>query len=157
MRRAFDALEGYDLSAKLIMQEPMMSEKEREEFLAEFQGGREQPVLGLAVLGGIFSEGIDLKGERLKQVVVVGVGLPQPDEERELMKSYFNSLGVNGFAYAYTYPGLNKVFQSGGRLIRTEEDRGVLRLIDDRYLSGEYQKLLLEEWRHFTVVGGSWT
>lgn len=157
MRKAFDALEGYDLSAKLIMQEPMMSEKEREEFLAEFQAGRKEPVLGLAVLGGIFSEGIDLKGERLNQVVVVGVGLPQPDEERELMKSYFNSLGVNGFAYAYTYPGLNKVFQSGGRLIRTEVDRGVLRLIDDRYLSGEYQKLLLEEWRHFTVVGSSWT
>lgn len=129
-----------------------MKEVDREKFLKEYQSDRDRPVIGFAVLGGIFSEGIDLKGDRLKGVIVVGVGLPQPSRDHEIIKDYFNERGLNGFNHAYVYPGLNKVFQSGGRLIRSEEDTGVLRLIDDRYLSPKYQSLLLEEWKDYQII-----
>ncbi|BCB02289.1 ATP-dependent DNA helicase [Bacillus sp. KH172YL63] len=149
MKEAYGRMDMTD--AVLMMQEPNMTESEREKFLEEFRSGRECPVIGFAVLGGIFSEGIDLKGDRLEGVIIIGVGLPQPDMEQEIIKDHFNERGHNGYDYAYVYPGLNKVFQSGGRLIRSEEDRGVLKLIDDRYLSPKYQSLLLEEWMNFNI------
>ncbi|MGG3916397.1 helicase C-terminal domain-containing protein [Rossellomorea vietnamensis] len=152
MKEAYDRMNIESLDAVVLIQEPNMSEREREEFLGEFRSDREHPVIGLAVLGGIFSEGIDLKGDRLKGVIVVGVGLPQPSVEQEIIKDYFNGMGMNGYDYAYVYPGLNKVFQSGGRLIRSEEDRGVLRLIDDRYLTPKYQDLLLDEWKEYRII-----
>ncbi|WP_406685837.1 helicase C-terminal domain-containing protein [Rossellomorea vietnamensis] len=152
MQEAYDRLNKESLDAVVLIQEPNMREGEREEFLREFRSDREQPVIGLAVLGGIFSEGIDLKGDRLKGVIVVGVGLPQPSVEQEIIRDYFNGMGMNGYDYAYVYPGLNKVFQSGGRLIRSEEDRGVLKLIDDRYLTPKYQALLLDEWKGYRIV-----
>ncbi|MEI2665191.1 helicase C-terminal domain-containing protein [Rossellomorea sp. LJF3] len=152
MQEAYDRMNKESLDASVLIQEPNMSEREREEFLQEFRSDREQPVIGLAVLGGIFSEGIDLKGDRLEGVIVVGVGLPQPSVEQEIIKDYFNGMGMNGYDYAYVYPGLNKVFQSGGRLIRSEEDRGVLKLIDDRYLTPKYQGILLDEWKEFRII-----
>ncbi|WP_201714794.1 helicase C-terminal domain-containing protein [Rossellomorea arthrocnemi] len=152
MQEAYESLNKESLHAVIIIQAPNMNEGEREEFLQQFQSDRGRPVIGLAVLGGIFSEGIDLKGERLKGVIVVGVGLPQPSVEREIIKDYFNAMGMNGYDYAYVYPGLNKVFQSGGRLIRSEEDTGVLKLIDDRYLTSKYRSLLLEEWKDYRVI-----
>ncbi|KPL60723.1 ATP-dependent helicase [Rossellomorea vietnamensis] len=152
MQEAYDRMNKESLDASVIIQEPNMSEREREEFLQEFRSDREHPVIGLAVLGGIFSEGIDLKGDRLKGVIVVGVGLPQPSVEQEIIKDYFNGMGMNGYDYAYVYPGLNKVFQSGGRLIRSEDDRGVLKLIDDRYLTPKYRALLLEEWKEYRII-----
>ncbi|MCR8848875.1 ATP-dependent DNA helicase [Rossellomorea sp. SC111] len=152
MQEAYDRLNNESLGARVLIQEPNMSEREREEFLQEFRCDRERPVIGLAVLGGIYSEGIDLKGDRLKGVIVVGVGLPQPSVEQEIIKDYFNGMGMNGYDYAYVYPGLNKVFQSGGRLIRSEDDRGVLKLIDDRYLTPKYRELLLDEWKEYRII-----
>jgi DNA excision repair protein ERCC-2 len=138
--------------ANLLVQEMGMGEAERERFLGAFQAGCSPSVVGFAVLGGIFSEGVDLTGDRLTNVVVVGVGLPQVGGERNLIKEYFDGTGRNGFDYAYVYPGMNKVLQAGGRLIRTERDRGLLVLVDDRFLSPGYQQLLPEEWKPLKVL-----
>lgn len=137
---------------RVLIQQTKMSEEEREQFLAEFQAGTERTLVGFVVMGGIFSEGIDLVGDRLTGVAVVGVGLPQLGPERNLIKAYMDSTGKNGYEYAYVFPGMNKVQQAGGRLIRSETDRGVLLLIDDRYLQPLYQRLLPEEWRDYTVL-----
>jgi DNA excision repair protein ERCC-2 len=137
---------------RVLVQQAQMSEDEREHFLAEFQPGTEKTLVGFAVMGGIFSEGIDLVGDRLTGVAVVGVGLPQLGPERNLIKAYMDNTGKNGYEYAYVFPGMNKVQQAGGRLIRSETDCGVLLLIDDRYLQPLYQRLLPEEWRDYTVV-----
>ena len=125
----------------LYKQDMSMSEEEREAFLKHFE---EEGVstLNFCVLGGIFSEGIDLTGEKLIGVMIVGVGLPQIGLERDLIKGYFDEVGKEGYHYAYTYPGINKVLQAIGRLIRTEEDRGTVLLIDDRYRMPFYQNLL---------------
>ncbi|QTC41120.1 ATP-dependent DNA helicase [Bacillus sp. V3] len=152
MREVYEELKKLSLHAEIRIQESNMSEEEREAFLQCFQSDREKRVIGLGVLGGIFSEGIDLKGDRLNGVVVVGVGLPQPGLEQDMMKEFYEEDGKNGFDYTYVYPGLNKVFQSGGRLIRSEKDKGVLRLIDDRYLTPKYKALLPEEWTPFEVI-----
>ena len=99
------------------------------------------------MLGGIFSEGIDLKREALIGAAVVGTGLPQVCHEREILRRYYEERGMDGFAYAYRYPGMNKVLQAAGRVIRTDEDRGVILLLDDRFLSGEYRRLFPLEWK----------
>ena len=152
MREAYEELKEHSLEADYLMQEANMREEEREAFLQCFQADAKRRVIGLAVLGGIFSEGIDLKGDRLNGVVIVGVGLPQPGLEQDMMKEFYEENGKNGFDYAYVYPGLNKVFQSGGRLIRSEGDTGVLRLIDDRYLTPKYRALLPEEWMPYKII-----
>ncbi|WP_248928568.1 ATP-dependent DNA helicase [Paenibacillus hamazuiensis] len=131
----------------ILVQTNTMSEEERERFLGEFRAGRARTLVGFAVLGGVFSEGIDLQGDRLTGVIIVGVGLPQIGLERDLMKNYYNGTGRDGFDYAYVFPGMNKVLQAGGRLIRSERDRGSLVLVDDRYLQPKYRQLLPEEWR----------
>lgn len=133
-------------SVRLLLQRGGMSEEEREAFLAVFDASNEGTLVGFAVMGGIFSEGIDLVGDRLTGVAVVGVGLPQIGLERDIIRDYFNGQEKNGFDYAYVYPGMNKVLQAGGRLIRSENDRGVLLLVDDRYLQPHYARLLPEEW-----------
>ncbi len=134
-------------SWQTLLQTPDMAEEERERFLARFDEANEETLVGFAVMGGIFSEGIDLTGDRLNGVVVVGVGMPQIGLERNLIRSHFDAQGMNGFDYAYVYPGINKVLQAGGRLIRTELDQGRLMLLDDRYLQPKYARLLPEEWR----------
>ncbi|KRF02413.1 ATP-dependent helicase [Paenibacillus sp. Soil766] len=136
----------------VLVQQAKMTEEEREHFLSAFQAGAETTLVGFAVMGGIFSEGIDLVGDRLTGVVIVGVGLPQLGPERNLIKDYMERTGKNGYDYAYVYPGVNKVQQAGGRLIRSESDHGVLLLIDDRYLQPRYQRLLPEEWRDYKVL-----
>ena len=97
-------------------------------------------------MGGIFSEGIDLMGERLIGVIVVGTGLPQISIEREILKNYYDGKGEKGFDYAYRYPGMNKVLQAAGRVIRTSEDVGTVLLLDDRFLNPDYGKLFPAEW-----------
>lgn len=139
-------------SVNTMIQDRRMTEFEREEFLEAFQAGNEETLLGFAVLGGIFSEGVDLKGDRLSGVIVVGVGLPRLSLERDMIKDYFNDIGKNGYNYAYVFPGMNKVLQAGGRLIRSEEDRGVIMLVDDRFLNKNYQSLLPYEWQDYEVV-----
>ena len=129
-----------------ILQSPGMSEPEREAFLKKFSRDKLKTLVGFAVMGGIFGEGIDLVGDRLLGVVIVGVGLPGISLEQELIKEYFNNALGAGFEYAYAYPGINRVLQAAGRVIRTEKDRGVVLLIDQRYARFQYKSLLREEW-----------
>ena len=130
-----------DYEFTLYKQGTSMTEEERETFLKHFEDTT-QATLSFCVLGGIFSEGIDLTGESLIGVAVVGVGIPQIGLERDLIKGYFDEANKDGYHYAYTYPGINKVLQAVGRLIRTEEDKGVILLIDDRYRTPLYQGML---------------
>ncbi|WP_419875699.1 helicase C-terminal domain-containing protein [Candidatus Pristimantibacillus sp. PTI5] len=138
---------GAASGAEVLLQRPDMTEEERDRFLDTFQAGNGNSLIGFAVMGGVFSEGVDLAGDRLIGVIVVGVGLPQLGVERNMLKDYFNEQGKSGYDYAYVFPGMNKVLQAGGRLIRSETDRGTLVLIDDRYLQPQYQRLLPEEWK----------
>ena len=139
-------LEDLGETHKVLVQSQGMNEEERSAFLAAFEQESEKSVIGFAVMGGVFSEGIDLIGEALCGVIIIGTGMPQVNEDRNLIKDYYQSLGVNGFDYAYVYPGMNKVMQAGGRLIRTEQDRGKLILIDDRFLTKKYQALFPALW-----------
>ncbi|MFA6109768.1 MAG: helicase C-terminal domain-containing protein [Candidatus Latescibacterota bacterium] len=131
----------------VLVQVPGMSEAQREAFLAAFDERRETTLVGFALMGGIFGEGIDLLGERLVGAVVVGVGLPQICLERELIRNHFDEHGLPGFDYAYTYPGMNRVLQAAGRVIRSDEDRGVVLLVDERFGEERYRALLPAWWR----------
>ena len=106
-------------------------------------------------MGGIFGEGIDLVGNRLIGAIIVGVGLPQLGLEKDLIKDYFAQQNGRGFEYAYQYPGLNRVMQAAGRVIRTEQDRGVIVLIDERFTHSRYTRLFPPEWRAFRRVQDS--
>ena len=133
-----------------MMQEQNMNEQDREAFLQEFEAEREGSLAGFCVMGGIFSEGIDLTKERLIGAMIVGTGLPQVCNEREILKQYFDRHGENGFDYAYLYPGMNKVLQAAGRVIRTVEDKGVIALLDDRFAGRRYLEIFPREWRKLT-------
>jgi DNA excision repair protein ERCC-2 len=131
---------------RILNQTPSMTEEDREGFLEEFSVEREKTIVGFVVMGGIFGEAIDLDGDRLSGAVVVGVGLPGPSPERELIRSHFSDFDENGFNYAYLFPGMTRVFQAAGRVIRTERDRGAILLIDPRYDKPDYQALFPQEW-----------
>lgn len=133
------------LKYEVYKQTSEMSEEQREGFLERFVPNPDTTTINFCVLGGIFSEGIDLTGDRLIGVVVVGVGLPQLGLERDLIKNHFDEEEKDGYHYAYTYPGINKVLQAVGRLIRTEEDKGSILLIDDRFNTPLYESLLTPE------------
>ncbi|TPF98075.1 helicase C-terminal domain-containing protein [Clostridium perfringens] len=135
-----------EVDFSLVAQGDHMKEEEKEEFLSLFKEGGEKTHLGLAVLGGHFSEGIDLTLDKLIGVIIIGVGMPKICLERESIKEYYNSIGKNGFDYAYVYPGIIKVLQAAGRCIRTEKDKGVILLLDDRYFTNKYKSLLPREW-----------
>ncbi len=139
-----------DDSCRIIVQSPFMPESEREGFLASFEEN-EGTLIGFCVLGGIFSEGIDLKNDALIGAIIIGTGLPMVCAERELMKTCYNDMGLDGFAYAYRFPGMNKVLQAAGRVIRTEEDHGVVALLDERFLNRDYQRLFPREWDDYKV------
>jgi len=131
---------------RVICQTPGMDEEEREEFLATFATQPDQTLVGFALMGGIFGEGIDLIGDRLSGAIVVGVGLPQIGMERDIIRAYYETSCRQGYEFAYMYPGFNKVLQAVGRVIRTEEDRGIVLLIDERFSQTSYKKLFPEEW-----------
>lgn len=137
-----------------LLQEERMEEESREEFLARFAGeGKEgKTLLGFCVLGGIFSEGIDLKKDSLIGAIIVGTGLPQVCNEREILKGYFDARGESGFDFAYKYPGMNKVLQAAGRVIRTVDDVGIIVLLDERFLSASYLKLFPREWENYERI-----
>lgn len=140
-------------SVRLLLQSPDMSEAEKEAFLNAFETGKDRrAVIGFCVMGGIFSEGIDLTCDRLIGAVIVGTGLPMVCHERELFKKYYDEKKGQGFNYAYLYPGINKVFQAGGRVIRTAEDKGAILLLDERFLKPEYRNLFPREWFPFETV-----
>lgn len=136
---------------EIIVQTPSMSESERDDFLNRFSRDNPESLLGFAVMGGIFGEGIDLVGDRLSGAVVVGVGLPGISLERELIREYFAATLKAGFEFAYQYPGINRVLQAAGRVIRSETDRGAVLLIDQRYATYRYRSLLLPEWNPIRV------
>ena len=140
------------LVSELVVQEPFMEEKSREDFLEKFRRKAGKPLIGFCVLGSIFSEGIDLTGESLIGVVIVGTGLPQICNEREVIREYFDRQQKKGYDYAYRYPGMNKVLQAAGRVIRTAQDTGTILLMDERFLERENQKLFPEEWDSYYGV-----
>ena len=130
----------------IIRQSPSMSEEERAIFLDRFDHENIRTLVGFVVLGGIFGEGIDLVGERLDGAAIVGVGLPKISFERHLIKQYFDEY-EKGFEYAYIYPGMTKVLQAAGRVIRTELDKGSILLIGDRFVNYQYKSLLPDYWK----------
>ena len=138
-------------SVPVLVQRPGMSESERDAFLAAFAVEHGETLVGFAVLGGIFGEGIDLVGERLIGAVIVGVGLPQLCVERNLIRDYFQPQNALGFEYAYTFPGMNRVLQAIGRVIRSETDRGVVLLIDARFNETRYRRLFPAWWKYVRV------
>ena len=140
----FQELDGGNVEA--IIQEPGMNEEKREAFLAEFSAEREKTLIAFCVMGGIFGEGIDLKKEQLIGAVIVGTGLPQISNEREILMDYYEKRMGEGFDYAYRYPGMNKVLQAAGRVIRTIDDVGVIELLDERFLQSDYRNLFPKEW-----------
>lgn len=135
----------------IIVQESDMKQSEYQDFLARFQQ-QNGTVIGFCVLGGLFAEGIDFKGEQLIGVIVVSVGLPQINEESDLLRDYFDSVYDKGFAYAYQYPGMNKVLQATGRLIRDFDDCGVILLLDERYANQSYRPLFPAHMRHYDII-----
>lgn len=158
-----------DDTKECMIQQDYMSEEDREDFLARFRGNEacdlqaeidmdiefdteSTTLIGFCVLGGIFSEGIDLKNDSLIGAIIVGTGLPQVCYERELLKNYFDERGENGFDYSYRYPGMNKVLQAAGRVIRTAEDIGIVALLDERFLQYSYRRMFPREWEHFERV-----
>ena len=138
-----------------IVQESNMREQEREAFLEEFESfeqGQSGTLVALCVMGGVFSEGIDLKEDRLIGAIIVGTGLPMVCTEQDILKNYFDEKEKQGFDFAYQYPGMNKVMQAAGRVIRTMEDKGIILLLDERFLRNDYQTLFPREWGEYYVV-----
>lgn len=144
-------LECVDHEVDSICQVSYMDEEQRKEFLEEFEQEREKSLVAFCVMGGIFSEGIDLTDDKLIGAVIAGTGLPQVCTEREILKQYFNAADMDGFDYAYLYPGMNKVLQSAGRVIRTESDRGVILLLDDRFRAMRYREVFPREWQQYQL------
>jgi len=149
--RFVDAFPGVDV----LVQTRGMTEPEREVFLESFTHDNPRTLVGFAVMGGIFGEGIDLIGDRLTGAVIVGVGLPGISPEREVIRDYFSRKNGAGFEYAYVYPGINKVLQAAGRVIRSEMDRGIVLLIDERFRSQRYERLFPSDWEPAAVRSDS--
>lgn len=147
LRQVAEALMAEAPEIPLILQEPGMGEEDRLAFLNRFTRD-DEPLLGLCVLGGLFAEGVDLPGRQLIAAAIVGVGLPQVNAERALYQARMAAAHGDGFGFAYRYPGMQKVAQAAGRLIRSETDRGVLLLLDDRFTQRAYHQLLPE---HITM------
>lgn len=136
-----------------ICQESSMDETQRAEFLDHFAPEPHHTLVGFAVLGGVFGEGVDLTGDRLIGVAVVGPGLPQVGPRQEQLRQHFEDTRGSGFDYAYRYPGMNKVLQAAGRVIRTPQDKGVVLLIDDRFVSLDTRRLMPPHWDHLRTIG----
>ena len=152
MQQVYDVYVSEYSDEGVLMQSSNMTEEAKEEFLSHFSLNNEESVIGMCVLGGIFSEGIDLKADRLIGALIVGTGLPMVCNERQILRKYFDKDGVNGYDYAYKYPGMNKVLQAAGRVIRTTEDIGVVALLDERFMENSYLRMFPREWANFKVV-----
>ena len=161
MDAVLDRINPDQFSGSIQIQHPGMDESQRLDFLENFTPkGR---VTGFAVMGGIFGEGIDLKGSRLTTVMVVGVGLPQVNFEQEQIRAYYDSVTkkdqtnttADGFFIAYQMPGFSRVLQAAGRLIRSDTDKGVVLLVDERFTRPDYQTLFPPEWQGFEVISNT--
>ncbi len=150
--RVYDEFKALCPTVDTVLQQSRMTEPEREEFLLRFDAQNTETLVGFSVMGGVFSEGVDLKGDRLIGTVIVGVGLPQVSTEQDIIMNYFNGDNGMGFEYAYMYPGMNKVLQAAGRVIRSETDRGVVVLIDERFARADYLRLFPAHWKSCLLV-----
>lgn len=157
-RMLSDIADGYtelfadESQTRLLVQSQNMDEVQREEFLNSLTETPTETVVGFCVMGGVFSEGIDLKHDRLIGAVIVGTGLPQVCDERELFRNYYDESNGRGFEYAYLFNGMNKVEQAAGRVIRTAEDTGAILLLDDRFFRRQYLELFPREWDNYRRV-----
>ncbi len=149
----YQRFQGICPELRILTQTLGMTEAAREEFLGAFQSDPEETLVGFALMGGIFGEGVDLTGDRLSGAIIVGVGLPQLGPEREIIRAHFEESHHLGFEFAYMYPGMNKVLQAVGRVIRTEKDRGIVLLIDERFSRTAYKRLFPKEWNPVHFVG----
>ncbi|MBC2193382.1 ATP-dependent DNA helicase [Listeria sp. FSL L7-0229] len=152
LQNVYDLFKEKYPNIRLQKQGNSMDEAQREHFLEEFQAGNEETLVGFCVLGGVFSEGVDLRGDRLVGAAIVGVGLAQLNHESDLIKDYYNKTIGRGFDYAYQIPGMNKVLQAVGRVIRGESDRGVVLLIEERFSADRYRALFPAHWNHAKTV-----
>ncbi len=135
-----------------VEQQSSMTEEMREDFIASFQENPQKTLIAFCVLGGIFSEGIDLKGNRLIGTVIVSVGLPQLSAQQDIIRDYFNRKNGMGYEYAYMYLGMNKVLQAAGRVIRSENDKGAVLLIDERFGHSSYKDIFPKHWNHCITI-----
>ena len=152
LRALLEIMEEKYPEIDILVQESQMTEEERESYLSTFTTTGKGNIIGFAVMGGIFSEGIDLVGDSLLGAVIIGVGLPQINFETDIIKAYYENRSQRGYEYAYMFPGMNKVLQAAGRVIRTEKDKGAVLLIDERFTTAQYQKLFPREWHHYQRV-----
>ncbi|MDY4848851.1 MAG: helicase C-terminal domain-containing protein [Bacilli bacterium] len=141
-----------DEDSEIHSQKKEMSEKDKEDFLANFQENPTKNHLGFLVLGGAFGEGIDLVSDRLIGAVIIGIGMPKINFRSDKIAEYYNEKEMSGYNFAYLYPGMNKVMQAVGRVIRTETDRGAALLIDERYMNRQYRDLFKAEWNNYEVA-----
>ncbi len=155
LERVHKAFSGRYPRVQTVVQRRGMKQKEKEELLSAFKNDTGKLRIGFCVLGGAFSEGVDLPGSRLIGAIIFGVGLPGLSNERNIIKEYFDEDSGVGYDYAYTYPGMNNVLQAAGRVIRTETDRGVVVLVDDRYATQLYRKLLPAHWKNIQYAGNA--
>ncbi len=148
----YDRFTSYGFKGKIMLQRRDSSEKEKQDFLDSFEEDPDESMVAFSVMGGLYSEGIDLTGNRLIGVIIVGTGLPMIGTEREILKGYFDNIRPrSGFDYSYLYPGMCKVLQAAGRLIRTVDDRGVVALLDNRFQRYEYRQIFPNEWGNLQI------
>lgn len=142
----------FDPNIRYIKQTRDMEDKDKNKFLSYFEVDPTKTTVGFAVLGGIFSEGIDFYSDKLIGAIVVGVGLPQISFERDLIKEHFDSEEINGYEYAYVNPGITKIIQAAGRVIRSENDKGIIVFIDDRFKQFKYRNILQKQYKNNQYV-----
>ena len=148
----FKKIQTLDENINYFYQDREMGEFEREEFISRFIPNPSKSNVGFAIIGGAFSEGIDLVSDRLIGAVIVGIGMPKINFESDQILKYYDSIEMSGYNYAYLYPGMNKVMQAIGRVIRSEEDKGMVLLIDERYSWNQYRNLFKSEWKDYEMV-----
>ena len=152
LRQVYEDFAARHPDIRTLVQEIGADDAARAEFLAQFVPQPKETLLGFGVLGGVFGEGVDLAGDRLIGCAIVGVGLPQVNPQQEMLRRYYDAQNGSGFDYAYRYPGMNKVLQAAGRVIRTPEDRGVVLLLDDRFARPDYARLFPPHWQHIRYL-----
>ena len=152
LRQVYEDFTARYPDIRTLAQESGLDDAARADFLAQFQPAPGSTLLGFGVLGGIFGEGVDLVGDRLIGCAIVGVGLPQVNPRQEILRRYYDEASGTGFDYAYRFPGMNKVLQAAGRVIRTQEDKGVVLLLDDRFARPEYTRLFPRHWKHLRFL-----
>ncbi len=147
MKQVYRAFAENAFGCRCIVQKQGMSHAERNKFLSQFKSGRDETLVGFCVLGGAFAEGVDLRGDKLIGTIIVGMGLPKLSAEQNILQNYFEETRENGYDYAYTYPAMIKIQQAAGRVIRSEEDCGIVVLMDERYAEPPTLRLLPKHWR----------